>query len=169
MRATVKQILKKDFSANKDIRNNYFFYIYRYGHYFHQKCGEFFFYKPVDYFIRFIYRNTINKYNHIPLETNIGGLRCPHLIGIVLSGKASIGESCTIMHQVTIGVDDIKGGGAPTIGSNVFIGAGAKIIGDITIGNNVVIGAGAIVTKNISDGRTVVGINRVLTKETERN
>lgn len=73
------------------------------------------------------------------------------------------------LNQVTIGVDDIKGGGAPTIGSNVFIGAGAKIIGDITIGNNVVIGAGAIVTKNISDGRTVVGINRVLTKETERN
>lgn len=41
---------------------------------------------------------TYNKYNHIPLETNIGGVRIPHLLGIVLSGKASIGEQCTIMH-----------------------------------------------------------------------
>ena len=84
---------------------------------------------------------------------------------IVLSGKASIGESYTIMNPVTIGVDNINGGGAPTIGSNVFIDVGAKILGEITIGNNVVIGAGAIVTKNIPDGRTVVGINRVLTRE----
>ena len=52
---------------------------------------------------------TYNKYNHIPLETNIGGgVRIPHLLGIVLSGKASIGEQCTIMHQVTIGVDESK-------------------------------------------------------------
>lgn len=52
---------------------------------------------------------TYNKYNHIPLETNIGGgVRIPHLLGIVLSGKASIGEQCTIMHQVTIGVDEFE-------------------------------------------------------------
>jgi serine acetyltransferase len=48
---------------------------------------------------------TYNKYNHIPLETNIGRLRIPHLLGIVLSGKASIGEECIVTHQVTIGVD----------------------------------------------------------------
>lgn len=103
MRATVKQILKKDFSANKDIRNNYFFYIYRYGHYFHQKCGEFFFYKPVDYFIRFIYRNTINKYNHIPLETNIGeGLRCPPFNRYCFIWK---GINRRILHNYASGYD----------------------------------------------------------------
>lgn len=48
------------------------------------------------------------------------------------------------------------------IGNNVFIGAGAKIIGNITVGNNVVIGAGAIVTKSVPDGKTVVGINRII-------
>ena len=106
---------------------------------------------------------TYNKYNHIPLETNIGGgERIPHLLGIVLSGKASIGEQCTIMHQVTIGVDELKNNKAPVIGNNVFIGAGAKIIGNITVGNNVVIGAGAIVTKSVPDGKTVVGINRII-------
>ena len=165
MKTTVKQTLKEDLAANKDIKNKMFFYLYRYGHYFHSKSGIFFIYKPVDYLFRILYRVSINKYNHIPLETSIGGVRFPHLMGIVLSGKATIGESCTIMHQVTIGVDDIKGSGAPTIGNNVFIGAGAKIIGDITIGNNVVIGAGAIVTHSIPDGKTVVGINRILAKK----
>jgi acetyltransferase len=87
---------------------------------------------------------TYNKYNHIPLETNIGGVRIPHLLGIVLSGKASIGEQCTIMHQVTIGVDELKNNKAPVIGNNVFIGAGA------------------IVTKSVPDGKTVVGINRII-------
>mgnify|MGYP002641808322 CR=1 FL=1 len=66
------------------------------------------------------------------------------------------------MHQVTIGIDEIKGGKAPQIGNNVFIGAGAKIIGDITIGNNVIIGAGAIITKSVPDGKTVAGINGIL-------
>ena len=42
------------------------------------------------------------------------------------------------MHQVTIGVDELKNNKAPVIGNNVFIGAGAKIIGNITVGNNVV-------------------------------
>lgn len=66
------------------------------------------------------------------------------------------------MHQVTIGVDELKNNKAPVIGNNVFIGAGAKIIGNITVGNNVVIGAGAIVTKSVPDGKTVVGINRII-------
>ena len=79
-----------------------------------------------------------------------------------MSGKASIGEQCTIMHQVTIGVDELKNNKAPVIGNNVFIGSGAKIIGNITVGNNVVIGAGGIVTKSVPDGKTVVGINRII-------
>lgn len=56
----------------------------------------------------------------------------------------------------------LKNNKAPVIGNNVFIGAGAKIIGNITVGNNVVIGAGAIVTKSVPDGKTVVGINRII-------
>lgn len=58
----------------------------------------------------------------------------PHgLYGILISHNAVIGEHCTIYHQVTIGEGR---GGAPTIGDNVLIGAGAKLIGGIHIGNN---------------------------------
>lgn len=70
-----------------------------------------------------------------------------------MSHNAVIGENCTIFHQVTIGEGK---GGAPTIGNNCLIGAGAKIIGGITIGNNVKIGAGCVVVDDVPDGATVV-------------
>lgn len=89
----------------------------------------------------------------------------PHgLNGIVISRKSSIGMNATILHQVTIGTkittiksvykEDIL---APTIGDNVYIGAGAKVIGNIHIGNNVLIGANAVVTKDIPNNCTAVG------------
>ena len=51
---------------------------------------------------------------------------------------------------------------APRIGNNVFIGAGAKILGSVYIGNNVKIGANAVVTKDVPDGSTVVGVNKII-------
>lgn len=153
--------LKKDLEHNRELKNHAFFYIFRYGNYcmtHNGICARFF-----SVLFRCVMKLTYNKYNHIPLETDIGGgLRTPHLLGIVLSGKATIGEQCTIMHQVTIGVDELKNDKAPVIGNNVFIGAGAKIIGNITVGNNVIVGAGAIVTKSVPDEKTVVGINRII-------
>ena len=78
----------------------------------------------------------------------------PHgLNGIIISNEAHIGKNCTIYHQVTIGGGN---GGSPDVGDNVFIGAGAKIIGPIHIGNNVKIGAGCVVTIDIPDNATVV-------------
>lgn len=64
-----------------------------------------------------------------------------------------------IYQQVTIGSNDLqnsRGGGAPTIGNNCLIGAGAKIIGDVHVGNNVRIGANAIVVDDVPDNCTVV-------------
>jgi serine acetyltransferase len=88
----------------------------------------------------------------------------PHgLNGIIVSHNAVIGANCTIFHQVTIGEGK---GGAPTIGDNVLIGAGAKIIGNVHIGNNVKIGAGCIVACDVPDGATVVmGHPRILVKK----
>jgi serine acetyltransferase len=88
----------------------------------------------------------------------------PHgLNGIIVSHTAVIGANCTIFHQVTIGEGK---GGAPTIGDNVLIGAGAKIIGNVHIGNNVKIGAGCIVACDVPDGATVVmGHPRILVKK----
>lgn len=75
------------------------------------------------------------------------------LYGIIVSHNAVIGENVTIFHQVTIGEGN---GGAPTIGNNVYIGAGAKIIGGIKIGNNVKIGANCVVFMDVPDNCTVV-------------
>ena len=83
-----------------------------------------------------------------------GGVYLPHgLRSIFISDHASIGDECTILQQVTIGS---KNGGAPTIGSGVYIGAGAIIIGSITIGDGAKIGANAIVLKDVKPGAIVV-------------
>lgn len=85
-----------------------------------------------------------------------------HGNGTFISAK-KIGKKCWVCQQVTIGFHNE---GNPTIGDNVFIGAGAKILGDITIGNNVKIGANAVVTKNIPDNCTVIGIpGRIIKKD----
>ncbi len=84
----------------------------------------------------------------------------PHgLNGILISQGANIGKNCVIFHQVTIGSNTIAGSknyGCPTIGDNVYIGCGAKIIGGVHIGNNARIGANCVVTQDIPDNCTVV-------------
>lgn len=79
--------------------------------------------------------------------------------GIFISGEAVIGDGCVIFQQVTIGSDtliDSKKFGAPTIGKNCYIGAGAKIIGNIHVGDNCRIGANAVVYKDVPNNSTVV-------------
>lgn len=96
----------------------------------------------------------------LPFGVNIGeGLRLNHTYGIVLNSNVIIGKNCTIFQQVTIGAVECKGitDKAPQLGDNVYIGAGAKILGDIIIGDNVKIGANAVVTKDVPSNSTVVG------------
>ncbi len=82
-----------------------------------------------------------------------------HGMGIVIGETAVVGDDCTIYHGVTLGgTGKDKNKRHPTIGNNVMIGCGAKILGPITIGNNVKIGAGTIVLDNIPDNETVVGV-----------
>lgn len=96
----------------------------------------------------------------IPIKSAISYFRTPHSFsGIFISSKSSIGKDCTIYQQVVIGSNnekDSKGYGAPVIGNNVLIGAGAKIIGNVMIGNNVKIGANCCVVTDIPDNATVV-------------
>ena len=90
-----------------------------------------------------------------------------HGMGIVIGETAEIGNDCTIYHQVTLGgTGKDKNKRHPTIGNNVMVGAGAKVLGPIVIGNHVKIGAGSVVLKNVQDNVTVVGtpINRVIKK-----
>jgi serine O-acetyltransferase len=97
----------------------------------------------------------------IDLDAIFGSTPClPHgMHGIFISGAAKIGKNCVIFQHVTIGSNtlvDSKGLGAPTIGDNVYIGAGAKIIGNVKIGNGVRIGANATVVKDVPDNCVVV-------------
>jgi serine O-acetyltransferase len=93
----------------------------------------------------------------IPLNTTEEGLSLPHYGSIVINSTAKIGKNCRILVGTVIGV---KSGfkQAATLGSNVYIGAGAKIIGDITIGDYVTIGANSVVVKNVESHITVAGI-----------
>lgn len=96
----------------------------------------------------------------IPVSAKVNHFAAPHgFKGIAISGWAKIGTGCTIFQNVTIGsntLPDSKNAGFPTVGNNVYIGAGAMIIGNVTIVNNVRIGAGCSVTTDIPDNATVV-------------
>lgn len=106
----------------------------------------------------------LNKYKvkygiEIEPTTNIGyGLTIPHCGGIVIGGDCRIGKNCTILQGVTIGSNLFKDRyRLATIGDNVLIGAGSKIIGPINIGDNVTIGANSVVTKDIPSGAVIGG------------
>lgn len=87
------------------------------------------------------------------------GLFIDHGIGVVIGETAVIGNNVTIFHGVTLGgTGKEKGKRHPTIGDNVFIGSGAKLLGNINIGNNVKIGANAVVLADILEDTTAVGV-----------
>jgi len=88
----------------------------------------------------------------------------PHPYGIVIHPKTRIGSGVTVMQQVTIGSKDPGENVAPVIEDDVYIGAGAKVLGAIRIGRGVVIGANAVVTRDVPSYCTVVGANRILRK-----
>ena len=93
----------------------------------------------------------------IPLNVVEEGLSLPHYGTIIVNGNSHIGKNCRIMADVVIGSTNGVNIAA-TIGDNVYIGAGAKIIGQIRIGDDVCIGANAVVTKDIEAGVTIAGV-----------
>ncbi|MFT3883497.1 MAG: serine O-acetyltransferase [Gemmatales bacterium] len=78
-----------------------------------------------------------------------------HSTGIVINGTVRGGTNVFLEHQVTIGAERRQ---APVLGNDLFIGAGAKIIGSITIGDGAKVGANAVVVKDVPAYATVVGI-----------
>lgn len=105
-------------------------------------------------FIIFILYNSI-----LPYECEIGTNTILGYggIAVVIHKDAVIGKECVISQCVTIGGKQ-NSNGAPRIGDNVHIGAGAKILGNISIGNNVLIGANAVVLTDIPDNSVVAGV-----------
>jgi serine O-acetyltransferase len=80
-------------------------------------------------------------------------------MGVVIGETAEIGDDCTLYHGVTLGGTSWqKGKRHPTLGNDVVIGAGAKVLGPIHIGDDVRIGSNAVVVKDVPAGATVVGV-----------
>lgn len=78
-----------------------------------------------------------------------------HSLGVVINTSVRGGRNVVLEHQVTIGAEK---GSSPVLGDDVFIGAGAKILGGVKIGNDARVGANAVVVDDVPEGATVVGI-----------
>lgn len=87
------------------------------------------------------------------------GLFVDHGMGVVIGETAEIGDNVTIYQGVTLGgTGKDFGKRHPTVGDNVIIGAGAKVLGPISIGNNSKIGANSVVLSDVPENATAVGI-----------
>jgi serine O-acetyltransferase len=82
-----------------------------------------------------------------------------HGMGVVIGETAEIGDDCTLYHGVTLGGTSWqKGKRHPTLGNDVVVGAGAKVLGPITLGQGARVGSNAVVVKDVPAGSTVVGV-----------
>ncbi len=122
-----------------------------------------YFYKKKHYFIALLISSRARRKTGIDIHpgAKIGkNLFIDHGMGVVIGETCIIGDNVIIYQGVTLGAtgNEKKFKRHPTIGSNVLIGSGAKVLGDIKIGNNVKIGAGSVVLKNVPNNSTVVGI-----------
>jgi serine O-acetyltransferase len=101
-----------------------------------------------------------------------GGFYIAHPVGCTLVAS-HIGENVTVIAAVTIGYR--KGNMWPRIGNNVYVGSGARILGDLDVGDGAVVGANAVVVSDVAADATVVGVparvaggDRPVADETER-
>lgn len=121
-----------------------------------------FFYKKNSFFIARLISQLARFFTGIEIHpgAKIGeGILIDHGMGVVIGETAEVGNRVTIYHGTTLGGTgkDI-GKRHPTIGNDVMIGSGAKLLGPIIIGSNVKIGANSVVLRDIPSGSTVVGI-----------
>jgi serine O-acetyltransferase len=87
------------------------------------------------------------------------GLFIDHGMGVVIGETAEVGDNCTIYHGVTLGgTGKDKGKRHPTIGNNVLISTGAKVLGPFKVGDNARIGANSVVLSEVEPDTTVVGV-----------
>ena len=94
-----------------------------------------------------------------PGATLGAGILIDHGMGVVIGETAELGDRITIYHGTTLGgTGKEKGKRHPTVGDNVVIGAGSKVLGNIKIGSNSKIGANSVVLDDVLEGATVVGI-----------
>ena len=110
------------------------------------------------------------KSGKMSIKYTRGGLFIDHGMGIVIGETAEIGDNCTIYQNVTLGgTGKDKGKRHPTIGNNVLIGCGAKVLGPFKVGDNSKIAANAVVLTEVPDNSTAVGVPaRVIKKNNQK-
>ncbi len=87
------------------------------------------------------------------------GFFIDHGMGVVIGETAEIGDNCTLYHGVTLGGTSwAKEKRHPTLGNNVVVGSGAKILGPFTVGDNSKVGSNSVVVKEVPPNSTVVGV-----------
>lgn len=124
---------------------------------------------------QFLNTRLLTRFNaQVPCRREIAPFVTPHgFSGIFISSGAVIGQGCVVFQQATVGSNTLRdsaGAGAPVIGSNVLIGAGAKIIGAVTVGDNARIGANCVVTHDVPANATVVlPAPRIILHDTPRD
>jgi serine O-acetyltransferase len=133
---------------------------YRIAHLFY-KAHLFFIARALSQFARFMTGIEIHP------GAQVGkGLFIDHGMGVVVGETAIIGDNVLLYQGVTLGGTGLeKGKRHPTIGNNVVIGGGAKVLGNITVGDNSYIGANAVVIKDVPPNSTVVGVPGRITKQ----
>jgi len=120
-----------------------------------------------EYIIRILFASDISLKSSID-----SGLKFEHGHDIVIGADVKIGKNAKIFNGVTIGGKDPSlpsTNNQPTIGNNVILSTGSKLLGSITIGNHVIIGANSVVLDNIKSNSVAVGIPAVVKKEYNGN
>ncbi len=128
-------------------------FFHRFAHWLYQ-IGIPFFPRFISHIARFITGIEIHP------GAQIGkGVFIDHGMGVVIGETAIVGDNCLIYQGVTLGGTGKETGKRhPTLGENVVVGGGAKVLGNIQIGNNVRIGAGSVVLRDVPSSCTVVGV-----------
>ncbi len=159
IKADLQSVMDKDPAARSKLEV-FFLYSgykavrkYRRAHWFYQHNMKF--------IARFLSQRARNKTGiEIHPAATIGkGLVIDHGMGVVIGETTVIGDNCLIYQNVTLGgTGKDHGKRHPTLGNNVMVGAGAKVLGPFTVGDNAMIAAGAVVLSEVPPNSTAVGI-----------
>ena len=155
----IKSIRERDPAARSNLE---VFFLYSGFHaVLYYRVANFFYRHKMKFIARFISqtgRFTTGVEIH-PGATIGRGLMIDHGMGVVIGETAIVGDNCTIYQGVTLGgTGKDTGKRHPTIGNNVMIGSGAKVLGPFTVGDNAKIAAGAVVLDTVPEGATAVGV-----------
>lgn len=147
--------------------------VYRFGNWIHRNC-KIIILRYTLFLIYFILKRISEIFTGIEIAHTAQikrGLFIGHLGGIIIGHGAEIGSYSSFHEGVTIGgAGRGSNFGVPKIGSRVYFGAGAKVIGKIIIGNDVLIGANAVVVRSAEDNAVLAGVPaRILSFESSRD